>query len=97
MFALLQSSASSGSEGQVRPGRYSNHPPSNNSNPEPANTQALCMLSVIRNGMLLAIAATTDPNPRLTRRIGNAQQSRVPVEANKTSQLHFFVDVRFPF
>ncbi len=55
------------------------------------------MLSVIRNGMLLAIAATTDPSPRLTSRIGNAQQSRVPVEANKTNQPHFFVDVRFLF
>jgi len=54
-----------------------------------ANTQGLCWLRVIKKGMLLAMAATTAPIPRLTKRIGSAQHINVLVEANKTNQPQF--------
>jgi hypothetical protein len=42
---------------------------------------------VIRIGKELVIAATVAPKPALTRRIGNAQHTRVPVVTNNASEL----------
>ena len=49
----------------------------------------LYKLSVIRNGMFVAMAATTAPIPKLTSMMGNAQHKSVPVEVNNIIQPHF--------
>jgi len=54
---------------------------------EPAKTHTLCWLSVIRKGNVLVKAATVAPIPRVTRMMGKAQQTSVPVDANKVNQV----------
>ena len=46
------------------------------------NVHPLFLLSVMRNGTDDRVEATTVPKPRVTRSVGNAQQSSVPVEVN---------------
>ena len=57
-------------------------------NAESVKTQILYVLSVIRIGKLLVRAATVAPNPNVTSAMGRAQQTNVPVEANKDSQVN---------
>ena len=47
-WAVLHARANSGSVGHARPGRYMSQPENANIAPDPANTQALYRLSVIR-------------------------------------------------
>ena len=87
IWAVLHARANSGSVGHARPGRYMSQPDKPSITPDPANTQALCRLSVISMGKLLVSAATVAPRPTVTSMIGRAQQTRVPVEASRASQL----------
>jgi len=84
---LSHSFPSTGSTGQARPGLYTIHPDSASMIAEPAKTHSLCWLSVIRKGAELASAATLAPMPKVTSAIGNAQQTSVPVEANRVNQV----------
>jgi len=86
-WAVLHARAKSGSVGHARPGLTMGQPENANIAADPANTQALYRLSVIRKGKLLVSAATVAPRPSVTRMIGRAQQTSVPVEASKASQL----------
>lgn len=54
---------------------------------DPANTHTLCWLSVIRKGIERVRAATVAPMPKVTIMMGSAQQTRVPVDANKVTQV----------
>ena len=54
---------------------------------EMVNIHGSYSVRVTRSGIELVSEATTAPNPRLTRRIGSAQHSRVPKEAKSASQL----------
>lgn len=85
--ARAHTRANSGSAGQVRPDRTISHPDSSKRAPEPVNTQVLCCAIVISTGKLLVSAATVAPSPSVTSNIGRAQQIRVPLAANKVSQL----------
>jgi len=86
-WVLSHNLPSSGSTGQVCPGRYIIHADSASMMAEPAKTHTLCWLSVIRKGNVLVRAATVAPMPRVTSMMGNAQQTSVPVDANKVTQV----------
>ena len=73
-----QSAANLGSAGQLRDGCHSNHAVTINSSAEIINIQILCWDNVTNKGKWLISAATTAPNPRLTNKSGNTQQSNVP-------------------
>tara|TARA_R110002167_G_scaffold207882_3_gene411947 strand:- start:1395 stop:1607 length:213 start_codon:yes stop_codon:yes gene_type:complete len=55
--------------------------------PETRNTHSLCSLSVIKKGMLLTKDAMVAPIPSVTRVIGSAQHTNVPVVVNKANQV----------
>lgn len=55
--------------------------------PEKANTHSLYLLIMIRNGKTPLMATTVAPRPKLTKIIGMAQQTNVPVVANNVSQV----------
>jgi hypothetical protein len=54
---------------------------------EPPNIKTGCSENVTRNGKWNVALATTAPRPVLTRRMGSAQQMRVPVEATREIQV----------
>lgn len=58
------------------------------SKPDTANIQPLYWLSVINQGAADAMDATVAPRPKVTKTMGMAQQSKVPVVVNSSSQLH---------
>jgi len=86
-WARLHAKASVGSVGQARPGRNIIQADSSSMAPENANTQALCWLKVINMGKVLVKEATVAPMPNVTNVIGSAQQTNVPLVANKAVQL----------
>jgi len=82
LCAVLHASPKTWSTGHERPGRYISHPDTASIKPEKANTQILCWLKTIKNGNALVIAATVAHNPNVTKIIGIAQQTKVPVVVN---------------
>ena len=54
---------------------------------EPMNTHSLFWLKVIKKGKVLVRATTVAPKPRLTRIMGKAQQTKVPVETKSAIEL----------
>ena len=48
--------------------------------PEAPNTRVVCRLMTANQGATVTAEATTDPRPRVTKRIGNAQQTSVVIE-----------------
>ncbi len=85
---LLHNSPNSTSTGQARPGRYIIHADSASKTPETANTHILCWLNVTKKGIALTIDATVAPIPRVTKVMGIAQQTKVPVVVKRASQVN---------
>lgn len=55
--------------------------------PAPKNSHPLCLLIGMRKGKVETIDTITEPNPRLTKRIGIAQQTRVIDEEKNDKRL----------
>ncbi len=58
--------------------------------PEKIKINILYSLNVIKKGKLLVIAATVAPKPKVTKIMGKAQQTSVPVVVNKEKIDNFF-------
>ena len=67
-----------------------NQPDISNIKPEKIKMIILCSLNVIKKGKVLVIAATVAPKPKVTKIIGKAQQTSVPVVVNKAKTESFF-------
>lgn len=82
-WALLHKTASSGAVGHVLPDRYVSQAEKHSIMADKKNTQFLCSLNQINCGKLLVNEATVAPMPRVTNRIGKAQQINVLLLVNR--------------